>query len=143
MKKPYTLIKLLFIAVATFVVFSCSKKNNLSPNSASITGKWNITADTSQTFGYPPYIIVGINSPYIQFNADGSGTEKDNISIPDAVLNFTYKISKDTIAFNYPAQASLPYGNTPTAVIKNLTSNNLVMEYVINDLIKERIYMSR
>ena len=146
MKKTYTIIKFLIITAVAFFLFSCSKRGNQSPASVSITGKWNITADTSQTFGYPPYIIVGINSPYTQFNADGSGTEKDNISTPDLVLNFTYKISKDTISFNYPAQPQLPSGNTPTGIIKKLTSNNLIIEYDINDptlTVKERVYMSR
>ena len=146
MKKPYAITKFLFIAAVAFFLFSCSKKGNQGPASVSLTGKWNITADTSQTFGYPPYIIVGINSPYTQFNADGSGTEKDNISTPDLVLNFTYKISKDTLSFNYPVQTGLPSGNTPTGIIKELTSHNLIIEYDINDptlTVKERVYMSR
>jgi hypothetical protein len=145
MKKPNKLIKFLSIAVATFFFFSCSKKGNQSPDSASITGKWNITADTSQTSGYPPYIIVGINSPYMQFNANGTGTEKDNISPPDAVLNFTYTISNDTISFNYPVQPQLPYGNTPTGIIKKLTSKNLIIEYDLNSnlIVKELVYMDR
>ena len=146
MKKPYTLIKFLLITIAAFFIFSCSKKGNPGANTVSITGKWNITADTSQTFGYPPYIIVGINSPYTQFNADGSGSEKDNISTPDAVLNFTYKLFKDTIFFNYPVQPRLPSGNTPTGIIKKLTASNLIIEYDINDptlTVKERVYMSR
>lgn len=145
MKKPYTLIKLLAIAIAAFCLISCSKKGDQSPGSASLTGKWNITADTSQTSGYPPYIIVGINSPYMQFNADGTGTQKNNIGTPDDVLTFTYKISHDTIAFNYPVQPQVPYGNTPTGVIKKLTSKNLIIEYdFISDLtVKELVYMSR
>ncbi|MDP9078456.1 MAG: hypothetical protein M3O71_13570 [Bacteroidota bacterium] len=88
MKKPYTLIKLLFIVVAAFCFLGCSKKSNISPAIASITGKWNITADTSQTVGYAPYIIVGINLPYFQFNADGSGTQKENISPPRRYCEF-------------------------------------------------------
>ncbi|HZY40132.1 MAG TPA: hypothetical protein VFE53_25945 [Mucilaginibacter sp.] len=146
MKKPYSIFKFLSIAAAAFFFFSCTKKSNQNPVSVTLTGKWNITADTSQTFGYPPYIIVGINSPYMQFNADGSGTEKDNISTPDWVLSFTYKISKDTISFNYPVQTGLPSGNTPTGIIKELTSNNVIIEYDINDptlTVKERVYMSR
>jgi hypothetical protein len=146
MKKPYTLIQFLFVAVIVCFVFSCSKKDNPNPGSASITGKWSITADTSQTAGYPPYIIVGLNSPYMQFNADGSGTEKENISPPDVAFNFTYKISHDTIAFNYPAQPYLPGGNTPTGIIKELTSKNLIIEYDLGYptlSVKERVYMSR
>jgi hypothetical protein len=145
MKNPDTALKFLLIAVVAFFFFSCSKKGNQSPVTASITGKWNITADTSQTFGYPPYIIVGINSPYMQFNADGSGTQKNNISTPDAVLNFTYTVSKDTITFNYPPQLTSP-GNAPKGIIKKLTSNNLVIEYDINSpslINSERVYMSR
>jgi hypothetical protein len=142
MKKPYTLIKFLFIVVAAFCFFSCSKKGNTSPGIGAITGKWNITADTSQTAGYPPYIIVGINSPYIQFNADGTGTQKDNISAPDDIAYFTYKISKDTIALNY----TQPFIATPTGIIKKLTSKNLILEFSITDptlSVTERVYMSR
>lgn len=147
MKKPYTLNAFLFVIAAMFLFFSCSKKNNTpSPTTASIVGKWNITADTSQTVGYPPYIIVGINSPYMQFNADGSGTQKDNIGTPDDVLNFTYTLSKDTVAFDFPVQPQNPYVNTPVGVIKKLTTNNLIIEFDINDptiTVKERVYMSR
>jgi len=142
MKRPYTLIKFLFIAIAAFCLFSCSKKDNLTPSVAAITGKWNITADTSTTSGYAPYIIVGINSPYFQFNADGTGTQKNNISAPDDLAYFTYKISKDTIAFNYTS----PYTAMPTAIIKKLTSKNLVLEYSINTptlVNTEHVYMSR
>jgi hypothetical protein len=142
MKKPYTLIKFLFVAVAAFCFFSCSKKGNISPAVASITGKWNITADTSTTSGYAPYIIVGINSPYMQFNADGTGTQKDNISAPDDIAYFTYKLYKDTIALNY----TQPFIATPTGIVKKLTAHSLVLEFNINDptlVNTERIYMSR
>jgi len=145
MKKPFTLVKFLFITGACFLLISCSKKGDQAPGAASLLGKWNITADTSHTFGYPPYIIEGINSPYMQFNADGTGTQKNNIGTPDDVETFTYKISHDTIAFNFPVQPQLPYGNTPTGVIKKLTSKNLIIEYdlISNLVVIERVYMSR
>jgi len=82
----------------------------------------------------------------MQFNADGTGTEKDNISTPDRVFSFTYKISKDTISFNYPDQTGLPGGNKPTGIIKTLTDHNLLIEYDMSDptlSVIERVYMSR
>ena len=146
MKKPDSLIKFLFITMAVFFFFSCSKKGNISPNSVAITGKWNITADTSQTAGYQPYIIVGINSPYMTFNADGSGTQKNNIGTPDDVSTFTYRLSKDTIFFNYPPQPPDPAGSILTGIIKKLTSNALIIQYDLSDptlTVTERVYMSR
>ena len=140
MKKRYVFTGFLIIVVAAFCFFSCSKKNN--PDPVTLTGKWNITADTSRTVGYSPYVIVGINSPYMQFNADGSGVQKFNIAMPDNVVNFTYTVHKDTLAFNYQH----PYVSTPKAVIKKLTSKNLVLEYTINTpplIDTERVYMSR
>jgi hypothetical protein len=82
----------------------------------------------------------------MQFNADGSGTEKDNISAPDLTLTFTYRISKDSLFFNYPIQTGLPTGNTPTGIIKKLTSNNMVIEYDFggyNFLGAEHVYLNR
>src|SRR5437879_12533933 len=103
--------KLLLLTVATSLLLGCSKKDN--PNAQqtfSIIGKWSIVADTSRQYVSgvlnSTYIVVGINAPYYLFNADGSGTLKQNTSPPDQIKNFTYTVSKDTLTVNYPIQAA-------------------------------------
>lgn len=144
MKKPYTFINIIFIFLAAFLFFSCSKTNQ-SPKTT-IVGKWNITGDTSQTVGYPPYIIVGINSPYMQFNADGTGVEKDNIGPPDVILNFTYTLSNNVLTCNFPMQPGTNTAFITTGTILKSTSHYLLVQYEINNPTltnKELIYFSR
>jgi hypothetical protein len=95
---------LLIIAVAIFV--GCSKKNN-SP-STSIVGKWNITADTDRVYDNGTLdetsILNESISPYVQFNADGSGVLMNDITGGGATIKFTYSVSGNVIKFHYPAQ---------------------------------------
>ena len=104
---------------------------------------WNITADTSLTSGYPPYVRVGINSPYWQFNADGTGTEKNNTATPDVILNFTYTVSGNVLTCNYTPPG---YSFITTGTVLKLTLHELVVEYDVNTptlIDKELVYFSR
>jgi len=96
---------LLIIVAAIFV--SCSKKNGNSP-STSIVGKWNITADTDRVYDNGTLnqtsILSESISPYVQFNADGSGVLMDDITGGGATIKFTYSVSGNVIKFHYPAQ---------------------------------------
>ena len=48
------------------------------------------------------YAVPGINSPWCQFNADGTGSMKFNIGMPDDTIHFTYSISHDSLYFAHP-----------------------------------------
>ncbi|MEO6851392.1 MAG: hypothetical protein ABI203_00770 [Mucilaginibacter sp.] len=102
MKKPFLIMLCGLIAI----ISACSKKSNPTPISASIVGKWAVKGDTSREytgeFLASTYVIPGINSPWYQFNADGTGSMKFNISLPDDTLHFTYRVSHDSLYFVHP-----------------------------------------
>src|ERR1700688_3732109 len=125
--------KLLLIVFAAVFLLGCSKNNNPSPKTpVTIIDRWLITADTSNQYVNgivnSTYVLAGINSPYYQFNADGSGTVKNNISEPDQLLNFTYTITNNTINFDFPVQAAQPiYSYQASATIQKLTAHTMII----------------
>jgi hypothetical protein len=145
--------RLLFIIIGTLLLFGCSKGNNPSSQTGfSITGKWYVKADTSRSYVSgllsSTYVIVGINSPYYQFNSDGTGSAKNNISTPDAILNFTFILSDKKITFNYPQQPAngLSYAYNITGVIEKESSNSFVILFDSNSGVneyKEVLYLNK
>jgi hypothetical protein len=147
--------KLLLIVFAVVFLLGCSKNNNPSPKTpVTIFDKWLITGDTSRQYFNgllnSSYITVGINSPYYQFNTDGSGILKNNISDPDQILNFTYTVTDNTINFDFPVQAAQPtYSYQASATIQKLTGHTMII--LFDDFspgnasyeYKEDIYLSR
>ena len=118
--------------VLILAFYSC-KKNNPAPASKSelIVGKWSIQADTSRQYinevVQSTYVVHGINSPYYQYNADGTGTMKYNIGTPDLSATFTYTVSNDTVVMNVPKQPSYPYGDKMTYQIAKLSPNAMIL----------------
>jgi len=116
---------------------SCAKKSNLSTQNAFLLpGKWLVASDTS--FQYTgntltsTYLIVGINIPYYQFNADGTGTSKNNLGPPDDVLQFSYTVSNNIISFKYPDQIIAGheyYANNVSARILNPTPTTVLLSF--------------
>jgi hypothetical protein len=91
---------------------------------------------------------VGINSPYYQFNSDGTRSAKNNISTPDAILNFTFILSDKKITFNYPQQPAngLSYAYNITGVIEKESSNSFVILFDSNSGVneyKEVLYLNK
>src|SRR5258708_10673196 len=147
--------KLLLIVFVVVFLLGCSKNNNPSPKTpVTIIDRWLITGDTSNQYVNgivnSTYVLAGINSPYYQFNADVSGTVKNNISEPDQILNFTYTVSDNKITFTFPVQAAQPtYSYQASAIIQKLTAHTMIILFdeVEPDNtsyeFKEGIYMSR
>jgi hypothetical protein len=122
--------KLLLILFGVLFVLGCSKKNNPSPQ-ATIVGKWAIQGDTSRQYVAgalnSTYVIVGINSPYYQFNADGTGTLKQNLGPPDLIETFTYTLSNGSITLNFPVQPASPNNAFQLSwEIEKLTANTVI-----------------
>ena len=146
--------KFIPILALALVLYGC-KKNNPAPASQSelIIGKWSIQSDTSRQYingvVQSVYVIRAINSPYYQFNTDGTGTMKDNIGTPDLPATFTYTVSKDTLVMNVPKQVSYPYADIMTWRIVKLSSNAMILLWATNSPIpgdstyKEYMYLSR
>ena len=147
--------KILLILFGVLFVLGCSKKNNPSPQ-ATIVGKWAIQGDTSRLYlaGVlnSTYISVGINSPYYQFNADGTGTYKQSLPPPDFITTFTYTISNGSITLTFPPKPVPPNYSFQTInkfKIEKLTANTLI--FLLDDTntsnggseYKEDIYMTR
>ena len=144
-------LPIFFIAIV--VAFYSCKKNNPAPQSVLIVGKWSVQGDTSRQYingvVQSTYAVAGINSPYYQFNADGSGTIKDNIGTPDLVANFTYTLSNGILTIDVPQQEADPYGSQVKYQIIKLTSNALILLWEENSPVpgdsnyKEYIYLTK
>jgi hypothetical protein len=126
--------KLFLILLCGLAILSaCSKKDNSMPATASIVGRWALTGDTSREYVSgvlaSTYVVKGINSPWYQFNADGTGIMKDNIGLPDDTMHFTYHVSHDSLYVVHPDEVirgndyiSFSYQGT----IQLLTQHNLI-----------------
>ncbi len=72
---------------------------------ASIVGD-GVNGDTSREYVggvlASTYVVRGINSPWYQFNADGTGAMKDNIGLPDDTIHFTYHVTNDSLYLVHP-----------------------------------------
>ncbi len=102
MKKPFLISLCGLIAIFS----GCSKINSPNPVSSSIVGRWAIKGDTSREYidGVlaSTYVVRGINSPWCQFNTDGTGSMKFNIGPPDDTIHFNYSVSHDSLYFAHP-----------------------------------------
>ena len=144
-----------FLTLVFVLTFYGCKKNNPAPASKSelIIGKWSIKADTSRQYingvVQSTYVVRGINSPYYQYNANGTGVMKYNIGTPDEPANFTYTVSHDTVVMNVPKQASYPYADIITYKIVKLSSNAMILLWEDISVVpgdssyKEYIYLSK
>lgn len=138
MKNNY---KLLLVIAGVTAITACSKKNNSSPTSSAIVGKWAIVSDTIRTYKATTLVETDVNdeltaADFAQFNSNGSGsTTESGIS-----TNFTYTVSGSILTLNTPAQTidgvSIPK-SSEQATIKTLTSSVLHLyetnSYIISD----------
>lgn len=120
------------LAVALMIITTACKKNTAN-GPATIVGKWLITADTSYQIQngkiISSYVIVGENSPYYQFNSDGTGTSKYNlVGDVDNISTFTYTYTNNTLTMNTPAQHNNSANNS-TGVTQVFTSTQLKIYY--------------
>ena len=124
---------------------ACSKKDDVQAN-ASINGKWSITADTVKHYESGHLLtanaIVGINSPYYLFNADGTGTFKNNGGLPDDIRHFKYTVSEKSITFVTTNPDQSIYN--ASGIIKKLTANDLTILFIGNNTdFQEIMYLKR
>lgn len=147
MKKPFLIIIFGLLAILS----ACAKKDSTAPK-ASIVGRWALAGDTSREYVggvlASTYVVRGINSPWYQFNADGTGAMKDNIGLPDDTIHFTYSVTNDSLYLVHPDEVirgqdymSFSYG----ATIQSLTQHNLIFidKFGYSPNYIEDIYLSR
>ena len=124
---------LLYILIIAVFVYSC-KKSNITTHSidpvGNITGTWYIISDTTKD--YTSGILTSTTGTSVnrvssfKFNSDNTG-DFNTDTIPGSA-SFTYTITNNKLAFNYPDQV---YNNistgatTDTARIGLITTNSL------------------
>jgi hypothetical protein len=138
--------KLLFFFVTIALLSSCKKdetgtdtskvtvKTTITPSQ--LVGKWYYTLDTIKENvnggAFKIRSTVKYNrKEYIQFNADGTGSEFYN-----EVLPFTYTVKGNVLTFNHP-EATISTGGGPltfpaysqSATIRSVTSTEFNMLY--------------
>ncbi|MGZ3778220.1 MAG: hypothetical protein ACXVI9_11885 [Mucilaginibacter sp.] len=134
------------------IVSACSKKGNSNPAAGSIVGRWAVKGDTSREYIAgalaSTYVVMGINSPWYQFNANGTGASKFNLGLPDDTIHFTYHVSHDTLYVEHPDEVirGKDYvAYSYNATIQQLTQHSLIFIDVFGTSPNyiEDVYLSR
>lgn len=127
--------KILLVALVAVVWFSCKKSSSSNANS-NLLGKWYIAGDSTADYTNGTLVdhsseVITDRSTYFLFNNNGSGSVVTTSNNETSSLNYTYKVSDNTLTFNFPQQVvgtDTVYASTQTATITILTSSKFQFE---------------
>ena len=118
-------------------LYGCTRSGDVTPKQTSstlITGQWFYTTDSLKTYNNGTLQLVSVkqyaHTDYVQFSADGTGTEY--VSSSGSKLAFNYQVSGSTVVLNYPSQTilgSTTQAYTETAAIKQLTGTAMELYF--------------
>jgi hypothetical protein len=130
--------RLLLILIAGVLFFGCSKDNKTSGNTNLLIGRWYAVKDTVNTYvnntlASQTTFSYHTDANYVQFNADGSGSQYISEVSPAYSETFTYtQGANNQITLNYPAQivnGQQQPATSRTGTIKTLTESSLVVTF--------------
>ncbi|HZY39685.1 MAG TPA: hypothetical protein VFE53_23680 [Mucilaginibacter sp.] len=95
--------KYLILILIACILWGCKK----AAAPTGVPGKWKVTSDIMEKWiTAPPEIYVNVNikeSPWYQFNNDGSGSFMRDTTGAGGITNFTYTLSRDsTLSYYQP-----------------------------------------